>query len=323
MNNSVGTLRPIDIKKVWPKEERDFTPWLAEKGLSLLLAQLGIDEIKEINREVHCGDKSKSEADIVVKYLADEDEKTMVIENQYNACDANHLGRLLMYSADKKASMVIWITEDEKQEYVRTIDWLNENCSSNVRFYLVRISLVVIGDSVPAPIFNVVAQPKDGGSEVEKEKDRSDSQELCFTFWQSCLDDKTFIDTLRKSGMRQRKASVDRGHDYAVGSSDVCLCASVTTKERYIKVNFTMKNGSAAGNLLMQDVVRKRMEEYLGYKSETGQSGTTKYTTINFRRADVDIAKGEEQQMTARRWFGEMLPRMKSFLESENIIKKG
>jgi len=32
-----------DLRKVWDKEDRDFTPWLAEHGLELLGDTIGID----------------------------------------------------------------------------------------------------------------------------------------------------------------------------------------------------------------------------------------------------------------------------------------
>jgi len=319
MSKEIGTLKRVNIKSVWPNEERDFTPWLKNHGLKQLLEQLGIDDMIEANSEVHCGDGGKSEADLVVVYPDGEERKTLVIENQYGKSDADHLGRLLMYSAHQNASDVVWITEEERPEYVATINWLNDNCASELSFYLVRITLYQIGDSMPAPMFEVLARPSDEGTKVTKEHERSESMNLCYGFWQSCLNDASFIATLTGAGLRQRKANVDRWKDYSVGSSDVWLCASVTTKEKYVKVCITVKNGSAAYDKVIGEEFLSRLEAHFAEKPESGHTATRTYSTINFYR-NIDIAAGDDKQSQARQWFGEMLPKLKAFLKAESVI---
>ncbi len=319
MSQEIGTLKKVSIKSVWPNEERDFTPWLKEHGLPALLERLGVDDMMGAESEVRCGDGSKSEADLVVSYQDGEERKTMVIENQYGKSDADHLGRLLMYSAHQGASTVVWITEEEKPEYVTTINWLNENCSTALSFYLVRIALYAIGNSLPAPMFEVLAKPNEEGEKITKEKERSESMDICYGFWQSCFNDKSFLQALADAGLRQRKANADRWKDYSIGSSDVWLCASITTKEGRIKVCFTVKNGSAAYAKLMGDDLLEKMETCFGERPMSGQTETKTYSTINFYH-DVDVAAGADQQAVARKWFGEMLPKMKCFLKTEGLI---
>lgn len=319
MSQEIGTLKKVSIKSVWPNEERDFTPWLKKHGLPALLERLGVDDMMGAESEVRCGDGSKSEADLVVSYQDGEERKTMVIENQYGKSDADHLGRLLMYSAHQGASTVVWITEEEKPEYVTTINWLNENCSTALSFYLVRIALYAIGNSLPAPMFEVLAKPNEEGEKITKEKERSESMDICYGFWQSCFNDKSFLQALADAGLRQRKANADRWKDYSIGSSDVWLCASITTKEGRIKVCFTVKNGSAAYAKLMGDDLLEKMETCFGERPMSGQTETKTYSTINFYH-DVDVAAGADQQAVARKWFGEMLPKMKCFLKTEGLI---
>ena len=42
----IGVLSPVDIRKVWPDEAKDFTPWLAENA-DLLGEALGMDVVHE------------------------------------------------------------------------------------------------------------------------------------------------------------------------------------------------------------------------------------------------------------------------------------
>ena len=319
MKETIGLLKKGHVKSVWPNEEHDFTPWLERQGLSLLLEKLGIDEIKETQREVRCGDGKKSEADLIVTYPDGDEQKTLVIENQYGKSDADHLGRLLMYSANTNASVVVWITEEEKQEYVATINWLNDNCASDLRFYLVRISVYTIGDSLPAPMFEILAQPKDEALKISTDRERSEAMDLCFGFWQSCLEDKEFLETLANAGMRQRKANSDRWKDYSIGSSDVWLSASITTKEGRVKVNIACKNDSMIQTRMFSRDFMDDLASHMEMAPVKGQTETKSISTLNFYR-DIDVSNGAEQQAAARKWFGEMLPKLKNYLKLRGIV---
>jgi len=50
------------------------------------------------------------------------------------------------------------------------MNWLNESTPDDVLFYLVKIEAGRIGDSAPAPLFSVIAEPTEIAKEIGKEK---------------------------------------------------------------------------------------------------------------------------------------------------------
>lgn len=81
-----GEIASVDIRKIWPNEATDFTPWLVE-NIERLGSALGMDiEVQE--REAGVGDFS---LDIRAKDLGSG--RTIVIENQLTQTDHDHLGK--------------------------------------------------------------------------------------------------------------------------------------------------------------------------------------------------------------------------------------
>lgn len=79
-----------DLRTVWPHEALDFTPWLArEDNISLLADTLGLDiSVEEIESCV---------GDFNVDIFASETgtDRTIIIENQLEDTDHDHLGKLI------------------------------------------------------------------------------------------------------------------------------------------------------------------------------------------------------------------------------------
>jgi hypothetical protein len=53
-----------------------------------------------------------------------------------------------------------------REEHRQVLDWLNENTGEQVHFFGIELQVVKIGDSVSAPLFNVVVQPNDWQKQV-------------------------------------------------------------------------------------------------------------------------------------------------------------
>ena len=82
----IAKLEPVDLKKVWPNEASDFTPWLAA-NLDRLGEALGIN-LEFVQREAPVGPFS---LDILAKD-GDADRK-VVIENQLEPDESRPLGQ--------------------------------------------------------------------------------------------------------------------------------------------------------------------------------------------------------------------------------------
>ena len=148
----IARLEPVDLKKVWPNEASDFTPWL-DANLDRLGEALGIN-LEFVQREAPVGPFS---LDILAK---DEDaDRKVVIENQLEQTNHDHLGKVLTYAAGNDADVMVWIARDFRDEHRQALDWLNQRTSEETEFWGVVVRAVKIGNSAPAPIFDVVSRP--------------------------------------------------------------------------------------------------------------------------------------------------------------------
>lgn len=148
----VSRLEPVLLREVWPKEEKDFTPWL-EKNIDVLTDALGIGSLSIVERESKMG---SFEVDVLAE---DSNSEKVIIENQFGKSDHDHLGKILTYLTGFEAKTAIWICEDPRPEHAKTINWLNETTPQDVSFYLVRLDAFKIGKSNPAPHFSIIASP--------------------------------------------------------------------------------------------------------------------------------------------------------------------
>lgn len=139
---------------MWKNEAEDFTPWLAE-NLQFLGETLGMD-LKLEGAEVGVGDYA---VDILAFDAVDS--SRVVIENQLERTDHSHLGQVLTYAAGLDALKVVWIAKRLADGHRAALEWLNENTRKNIHFFGLEIEVWKIGDSLPAPKFNIVAKPND------------------------------------------------------------------------------------------------------------------------------------------------------------------
>lgn len=159
---NLGTLTEIkDLREVWPHEAHDFTPWLA-KNIGVLSDTVGIDiSIEETESSV--GDFN---VDI---FATDADTgRRVIIENQLEETDHDHLGKLITYASGKAADLVIWLVRKARPEHRAAIEWLNSHTDEGVGFILCEIKLYRIGNSEPAPKFEIIEQPNNWVKEMKK-----------------------------------------------------------------------------------------------------------------------------------------------------------
>jgi len=111
-----------DIRTIWPHEARDFTKWLAEdENLSTLSEAIGIDIILE---EV---ESSVGRYNVDLYATEDDTGRKIIIENQLEETNHDHLGKLLTYASGKGAEIIIWIVKRSRDEHKQAIEWLNRN----------------------------------------------------------------------------------------------------------------------------------------------------------------------------------------------------
>lgn len=179
---SINKLQRVALKEVWPNEARDFTPWLQE-NIAVLSDALDIS--------LSTPEREQSTGTFKVDLLAeDRSGEPVVIENQLEPSDHDHLGKLLTYLVAFEAKTAIWIVKEPRSEHVKAVSWLNE--STNASFYLVKVEAVRIGDSPPAALFTVITGPSEASKVIGKtKKDWVERHHLREAFWGQLLDRAT------------------------------------------------------------------------------------------------------------------------------------
>lgn len=161
MEGQIGQLLQIDVKEIWKHEAINFTPWLAE-NVNLLGQVLGLElELDSTEKSV-----GPFKADILCRDLLSD--QWVLIENQLEKTDHSHLGQLITYASGLEAATIVWIARSFTEEHRAAIDWLNDITAKGFNFFGIEIELWRIGDSLPAPRFNVVAKPNDWKKSIKK-----------------------------------------------------------------------------------------------------------------------------------------------------------
>lgn len=180
----VAKLEKVAARVAWPHEASDFTPWLLANASELGEA-LGMD--LELSAAEHgVGEFS---LDLIGKDVATGD--IVIVENQLEKSDHNHLGQLLTYAGGTDAVNVVWVADEFRAEHRAALDWLNERTDERTRFFAVQISAVRIGNSPYAALFEVIVMPNDWQKEVRSQAAAtalSPKQESYREFWSLFLE---------------------------------------------------------------------------------------------------------------------------------------
>ena len=148
MPREIGFIETVDIRKVWPKEDANFTPWL-QSHIGELDKVLGLG-LTNPRKEVGAGD-------FRIDLVAETDFGGVVIENQFGRSDHRHLGQLVTYLSYREVQQAIWIVEEGRSEHIKAVETLNSRGVGKV--WMVTVRAIRIGDSPTAPLLTVVAAP--------------------------------------------------------------------------------------------------------------------------------------------------------------------
>lgn len=232
----LGKLKEVDLRSVWGHEQYDFSKWLAsEENIKELGDALNLSLI-DIETERFVG---TYRCDIICK-----DEitgKNVLIENQLEQTNHDHLGKIITYASGLDAGVIIWIVANAKEEHSSAIEWLNNNTTGDVAFFLIEVHAYTIEDSDPAPMFKIIEQPNDFvkmTKSIASKSNLSESQIKRLEFWNK------FNDVLEQRGkpFNKHKASTDHWYTVAVGSSQCYITIDLVNKDHKIRVGLCIND---------------------------------------------------------------------------------
>ena len=301
MNNiEFGKLEEIkDLRKYWKDEASDFTPWLAkEENISLLSEAIGIEEISDIEIESHVG---SFKVDIYASETGTD--RKIIIENQLEATNHEHLGKLITYASGKSANIIIWIVKEAREEHRAAIEWLNNHTDDEIGFFLCEIKIYKIGNSNLAVKFEVIQRPNEWAKEV-KNKDLTQTQQLRYEYWTAYNDysskNKKYVDEFNK-----RKPSKFAWTDLSIGYS-YCNMRIWRTKDT-IQVQLYIPDNKELFDKLYnkKDDIEKEIEIKFHWQNHDDKKSS--HITIE-RNAEFDDREKWEEQFN---WIMETAIKMK------------
>jgi len=281
-------LKKVDLRSVWKNESSDFTVWLSRKeNLDLLGEEIGID-ISLIKTEANVGRYN-------VDILAEEENtgRKIIIENQLENTNHDHLGKIITYAAGYDAEIIIWIVKDARDEHKQAIDWLNRHTDQNVNFFIVKIELWQIGDSPIAPKFQTISKPNDWAKALRgsDKTDLTDTKLLQLNFWTRF---KEYAEE-HKTSLRLRKAYPQHWYDISYGDSRSHISLIIDTQNKAIRCEIYIPDSKDIYWNFYRN--KDKIEEDLGEKLEWLELPGKKASRIVLtRKADVTNEDEWEQQ---------------------------
>lgn len=271
---NIGKLKEVDIRNLWKHEQYDFSEWLSQsENIKILDDVLGLT-LTDITKEAYVG---SYRCDIFAK-----DESSgikVIIENQLEASNHDHLGKIITYASGLDAEVIVWIVKQAKEEHRSAIEWLNNNTNSNINFFLIELHAYTIENSIPAPFFEVIEKPNEfiKNSKINGEQDNlNKSQSERLEFWNRF--NEIVID--RGKPFNVRKATTDHWYDVALGTSEAHVSINLVNKESVVCIDLYINDNKELFDSLYskKDII----ENDLGFKLiwdriDNGKASRIKY----------------------------------------------
>lgn len=245
------------VRGLFQDEAQQFTPWL-ETHVECLAERLGI-QLSVAQREEDVGD---FRVDLLCE---DGDGRLVIIENQLDKTDHDHLGKLLTYLVNLDAGAAIWVTPEPRPEHQKVIDWLNEATPADISFYLVKVEAVRIAGSPLALLFTAVTAPDRQAKEVGKKKKELAERHLKRRdFWMGLLEKSR-----ERTGLFSNiSPSYDNWITTGAGKSGISFCYGIW-----------MDRGG--------------VELYIDHDTETGAKNKAIFDALYLHKAEVESDFGE------------------------------
>lgn len=304
---ALGSIENVNPRDVWPNEASDFTPWLA-KHVDVLAAALGLD-IEIAQSEAAVGAFS---LDLLGKESGSD--RVVIIENQLERTDHAHLGQLLAYAAGLDARIVVWISPDVRDEHREAVHWLNEHTTDSAAFFAVELEVWRIGDSLPAPRFNVVARPSGFQRQIARGTTAPSERGIAY---REFLRDLVRRLHAEKPGFTRADPDLVRYESWTVfgaGRSGFSIEAAFASEDRFrVGLTINTRAGDSTRNKAAFDALyaqREAVERELGVALEWERLDEWVMSRVAaYRTGSIDSPQEVLDELTD--WAVDLLPRFR------------
>lgn len=269
----LGKLEKVkDLRSIWPHEANDFTKWLAkEENLNTLGEEIGID-IELMSREAKTGSFSTD----ILAAESNTDNK-IIIENQLEQTNHDHLGKIITYASGHDAKTIIWIVKEAREEHRQAIDWLNEHTDDEINIFLCKIELWRIGDSAIAPKFQIVSSPNNWTKTIKRSlnNEMTSTKMLLYNYWTKLKEeiDKNY------PIFNSRKPRASNFYDIAIGSGLAHISLTLNNQKSEVKCQIWINDSKPLFDYLHES--KDKIEEELGCELEWGRLDDKKASYIS------------------------------------------
>ena len=311
----LSKITKVDLRSCWQNEASDFTPWLAsEENIALLADALGMNELEVKSQEEHVG---PFRADILC--VDPGTDKYVLIENQLEKTDHNHLGQILTYAAGLDAVTIIWIAEHFTEEHRAAIDWLNRITDKEFNFFGVEIELIKIGDSAAAPMFNVIAKPngwsKDVRSSQTSNEGISEGKQFNFEYWSAFVD---YMNNHPSKLFRTQSASHDHWMNIAIGKGGIHIALLLNKREQKATIQLYMHEDAEKKQFDALYKYKEEAEEKIGVKLDWRRLEGKKASTVDiYKLGNLSSSIGREEIFS---WYREYIEKYVTYFKP--LVKK-
>jgi hypothetical protein len=296
----LGAFERVPLREAWPTEDGNFTPWLAQDDTMKLLGEaLNLElEVEAVEHWV-----GPFRADILARVADDASEvdHRVIIENQFGRTNHGHLGQILTYLAGiEHAKTVVWIAEIIQADHRAAVDWLNANTTEDFSFFAIEIELWRIGDSPPAPRFNIIASPNDWTKTARKasiqvgEPGLAERHRVQIPYWAS------FAEYLKQKGSTFRIRPSRKGNvvGFAIGRSGARIVAIISTEQRRIGVALYLNKDADKTEFRALYAQKEEIEKEIGESLDWTELPGQKRSRINLYKDQENPAdeSNREQQ---------------------------
>jgi hypothetical protein len=303
---ALGRLERVELRDVWLSEASDFTPWLARpENISVLAETIGMElEIEAQEKNV-----GPFRADILCKD-ADSD-SWVLIENQLERTDHNHLGQLLTYAAGLQTVTIVWVAAKSTEEHRAALDWLNEITDSRFRFFGLEVELWRIGGSPPAPRFNIISKPNNWTQAISRAARQIDEEAVTETkaiqlrYWQAL---NAYLETAAPN-IRTRLPRPQHWTTFPIGRSGFHLTAKVHAGKRRLGAELFIRGENAKASFAELEQQKAEIERAFGGKLSWEELPDRIGSRIAIYKSDVDPTD-EADWRNQHAWFADALTRL-------------